>query len=584
MTDLPTQGQLGLRAKQVKIFGIQLPPLLARAARECRPHVVAAGVFSLFLNLLYLAPAIYMLQIYDRVVPTGGLATLLLITLALAIALLSLSGFDAVRLRLLVRASLRLDSFVTPKLLKQAVAPGGTGAQSIRDFETVRTTIASPAAAALLDVPWLPIFIIVAFMLHFWIGVLAIVASVAMLALAWANQRITRPSMDEATATLGAVHGWTQGAAQQGDTVRALGMTSRIVDRGLQKRAGAVAKLSSAQFTGSRFTAAGRFLRLFVQSAALGLGAWLAIEGKISAGAIIAASIIVGRALQPVDALIAGWSSLMSARAALGRLARSVESVPVEDVARTRLPDPKGRLELNQVGLRAPDGRPILFGVTLEVVPGEILAVVGPSGSGKTSLARIMVGATDASVGTVRIDGAQLSDWNGDELGKHIGYLPQQPSLLEGTIRDNICRFDDASDRSAVDAEVVAAAKLAGVHELILHLPDGYDTALGPMGSGLSAGQAQRIALARALYRAPVLIVLDEPNSWLDAAGDNALAEAVKAMKARGSAIVIAAHRKSVLEYADRMLVLDSGRPRLLGETAKVIAQLVGPAKSETAA
>lgn len=568
----------------MKIAGIELPPFLASAARECRAHIYAAAMFSLFVNLLYLAPAIYMLQVYDRVVPTGGVATLVFITIALAIALMSLSAFDAIRLRLLVRASLRLDSAVSPRLLKRAIASGGSGTQSIRDFETIRNTLASPAAAAVLDLPWLPIFIAAAFLLHFWIGVLAVLASAAMLALAWWNQRVTRPVIDEATATLGSVHNWTQAAAFQGETVRALGMTSRIVGLGLGRRSSAVSQMASAQFSGSRFTAAGRFLRLFVQSAALGLGALLAIQGEVSIGAIIAASIIVGRALQPIDAVIAGWSSLTAARSSLGRLSTAVADEPVVEEERTRLPDPEGRLSLTQVGLRAPDGRPILFGVSVDVSPGEVLAVIGPSGSGKTSLVKIMVGASEPSVGTVRIDSARLTDWDQDELGRHIGYMPQQPSLLEGTIRDNICRFADSFDRDAVDAEVVAAAKLAGVHELILHLPNGYDTPLGPMGIGLSSGQAQRIALARALYQSPALIVLDEPNSWLDSDGDAALAEAVKSLKARGSAIVIAAHRKTVLEFADRILVLDSGRPRLLGETAKVMAKLMEPAQSETAA
>jgi len=245
----------------MQIAGIRLPPLLARAARECRPHVVAAGVFSLCINLLYLAPAIYMLQVYDRVVPTGGVATLAFITLALAIALLSLSALDSVRLRLLVRASLRLDALVTPKLMKRALSQGPSGAQAIRDFDTVRTTIASPAAAALLDVPWLPIFIIVSFLLHFWIGVLAIVSAGVMLALAWANQRLTRPVMEQATATLASAHNWTQAASVQSDAVRALGMHSRIVDRGLRRRSSAVTQLALAQFAGSKFTAAGRFLR-----------------------------------------------------------------------------------------------------------------------------------------------------------------------------------------------------------------------------------------------------------------------------------------------------------------------------------
>lgn len=568
----------------MKIAGVELPPLLANAARECRPHFAAALGFSALVNLLYLAPAIYMLQIYDRVVPTGGLATLAYITLALAIALLSLAALDAIRLRLLVRASLRLDSIVAPQLLKRTLTSGPPGAQALRDFDTVRTTVASPAAAALIDLPWLPLFIIVAFLLHFWIGVLAVAGAAAVLALAWANQRATRGAIEEASQTLTSFHAWNQAAAFQGDTVRALGMTNRIAERGHRKRSSGVTQLASAQFAGSRFTAASRFLRLFVQSAALGLGAWLAILGEVSAGVIIAASIIVGRALQPVDSVIGGWSSLMAARAALHRLSDSLESKPIDDTERTRLPAPQGRLTLDQVGLRSPDGRPILFGISLEVAPGEVLAVIGPTGSGKTSLSKIMVGASEPTVGTVRMDSARFSDWEPDELGRYIGYMPQQASLLEGSIRNNICRFEAGSESQAVDLEVVAAAKLTGVHELILHLPNGYDTRLGPMGSGVSSGQAQRIALARALYRLPPLIVLDEPNSWLDADGDAALAQAVKHARGRGSAIVIAAHRKSILDYTDRVLVLDSGRPRLLGETAKVMAQLAGLPKSETAA
>ena len=568
----------------MKIADIELPPLLANAARECRPHVAAAALFSLCINVLYLASPIYMLQVYDRVVPTGGVATLGFITLALAIALLTLSSLDAIRLRLLVRASIKLDTVVTPRLMRQAVGSAAGGAQAIRDFDTVRTTVASPAAAALLDVPWLPLFILVSFLLNFWIGMLAVVSAAAMLVLAWFNQHTTRPAMDSATSTLASAHNWTQAAAMQGDAVRALGMGSRVAKLGLARRSSAVAKLATAQFTGSRFTAAGRFLRLFVQSAALGLGALLAIEGKLSSGSIIASSIVVGRALQPVDSLIAGWSSLMASRSALSRLCKAVESEPVEEEVRTRLPDPEGRLSLNQVGARAPDGRPILFGVSLEVTPGEVLAVIGPSGSGKTTLARILVGAIEPTVGEVRIDSARLSEWDSDDLGRHVGYMPQQPSLLEGSIRDNICRFAESVDRESIDAQVVSAAKLAGVHDMILHLPNGYETVLGPMGAGLSAGQGQRIALARALYGSPSLLVLDEPNSWLDSDGDVALAKAVKAMRAQKAAIVIAAHRKTVLEYCDRILVLDSGRPRLLGDTAKVVAQLAGPRKSESAA
>jgi ATP-binding cassette subfamily C protein len=567
----------------MKIAGIVLPPLLASAARECRPHILAAAGFSLCVNLLYLGPPLYMLQVYDRVVPSGSVATLFFITLALMIALVTLSALDAIRLRLLVRASLKLDSVLTPRLLRQSLVSGARS-QALRDFDTIRTTIASPATAALFDVPWLPVFVIVGFLLSVWIGIMAVVAAGAMLLIAWINQRLTRPIIEEATASLANSHSWTQAAGQQGETVRALGMTGRIVELGMLKRSAAISKLARAQFAGTRFTAGGRFLRLFVQSAALGLGALLAIEGKISAGTIIAASIIVGRALQPVDSIIAGWSPLMAARSALKRLSDTLGEDPVIEPQRTRLPVPEGRLSLNQVGFRSPDGRPILFGVSIDVNPGEVVAVIGPSGSGKTSLARVMVGALEPSVGTVRIDGARLGDWDQDDLGRYIGYMPQQPSLLEGTVRQNICRFAFGADREQIDAEVVAAAKLAGVHELILHLPNSYETMLGPMGIGVSAGQAQRIALARAVYGLPALIVLDEPNSWLDNQGDAALAEAVKLLRSRGSAVVIAAHRKSILDYADRVLVLDSGRPRLLGPTAKVLGQLLAPGKSETAA
>jgi ATP-binding cassette subfamily C protein len=236
------------------------------------------------------------------------------------------------------------------------------------------------------------------------------------------------------------------------------------------------------------------------------------------------------------------------------------------------------------VGLTAGDGRPILFGISLQVGPGQMLAVIGPSGSGKTSLLKVISGALPATVGTVRIDGAQYSDWDADDLGKHIGYLPQQPSLLEGTIRDNICRFSCSSTREATDLAVIEAAKQAGVHDLILQLPNGYDTVIGPMGAGLSAGQAQRVTLARAVYGAPSLLVLDEPNAWLDSDGEASLASSIDEIKTRGAAVIIAAHRRSVLEYADLVLVLDSGRPRLFGEASKVLARLMAPPQSESVA
>jgi ATP-binding cassette subfamily C protein len=318
---------------------------------------------------------------------------------------------------------------------------------------------------------------------------------------------------------------------------------------------------------------------MFVQSAALGLGALLAIAGYISSGAIIAASILLGRALQPVEALIGGWSSLSGARAAMARLAEVMAGPDDGDRVRTALPKPEGHLKVENVGLRRPDGIPILAGISLAAEPGDIIGIVGPSGSGKSTLAKVIAGGIVPEIGTVRIDGAQRADWEQDELGRHIGYLPQEPSLFEGTIKDNISRFSrwGANGSSDIDADTIKAAKLAGVHDLILKLPQGYDSRLGPLGAGLSAGQAQRIALARAFYGDPAILILDEPNAFLDAEGETALIEAIKGAQSRGATTLVIAHRRAILESANHMLVLEAGRPTMFGPAKEVVARLMAP-------
>jgi len=566
----------------MKIAGIELPKDMAEAVAACRPHFVAAAVFSLFINLLFLTPAIYMLQVYDRVVATGGKTTLLFITIALAVGLLALSTLDAIRNRLLVRASMRIDALLAPKILKRMMARNSNAAvQAMRDFETIRQAIGSPVAGALFDVPWFPLFLLVSFLLHFWIGVLAVFASIILFLVAWRNQRATAETMQTATQAMAASQAAAQTVALNNDTVRAMGMVGSMVNRQLEHRAYGLNRLADAQFTGGRFAALSRFLRLFVQSAALGLGALLAIAGYISAGSIIAASIVLSRALQPVEAVISGWPTITSAHAALRRLADVMSGVPPERIY-TRLPEPAGRIALDQVGVRGPDGRPVLFGVSFEVGPGEMLGIVGPSGAGKTTLAKVLAGAMPAEAGTVRIDGASYDDWEPDLLARHIGYLPQEPSLFEGTIKENISRFSAARNGEDVDALAVEAAKAAGVHELILKLPKGYDTPLGPLGGGLSSGQAQRVALARALYGNPVLLVFDEPNAFLDSDGEAALLKALAGAMNRGAAIVLIAHRRSILAGAKRLLVLESGRPKLLGPSNEVAARLM-QAGEETA-
>lgn len=574
-------------ALPMKILGLELPPALADALGQCRVHFLAAAVFSLLINVLYLAPTLYMLQVYDRVVPTGGKTTLLFVTLALALALLALSGLDMVRNRLLLRASERLDSLLAGPILKQTMATDSAAAgQAMRDFDSIRTTMSTPVIAAIFDVPWTPVFLAVAFMLHFWIGILAVIAATLLVLLAWTNQRATRVRMEISITAMTAAHNSQQAAALHGTAIKGLGMTDAIVTRQLDHRRIALANQVDAQLLSSRLTAASKFFRLFVQSAALGLGALLAIAGYISAGAIIASSVLLSRALQPIESIIGAWSSLAATRAAVQRLSNSLGQVGSTRIY-TVLPAPKGVLEVQEVGVRGRDGRPILVGVSFRADPGNILGIIGPSGSGKTTLGKILAGAMQPTIGTVRLDGASLTDWEERQLGPHIGYMPQEPSLFEGTIKENISRFaraGSADEARTIDEAVVAAATQAGVHELILQLPQGYDTQLGLMGAGLSAGQSQRIALARALFGDPNLLVLDEPNAFLDQSGEASLISALAAARERKACVIVIAHRRGMLEAADRLLVLDEGRPRIIGPSADVVARLVGGKSAENAA
>ena len=576
-----------MRSRGLKLAGVQLPPVLSDALADCRQHFVAAAVFSLLINVLYLAPTLYMLQVYDRVVPTAGKTTLLFVTLALALALLTLSALDMVRNRLLVRASQRIDALVAPRILKQMMAAdSGAAGQAMRDFDNIRTAMATPAIAAIFDLPWTPVFLLVSFLLHFWIGMLAILAMILLVTLAYLNQRATQKKMEIATSAMASAHNSQQAAATHGTTVKGLGMTGAMVDRQLAHRRIALANMVNAQFAGSKLTASSRFFRLFIQSVALGVGALLAIAGEISSGAIIASSVLLSRALQPIESIIAAWSPLAGARASVMRLTRTFESMDEQRVY-TALPAPTGLLQVEEVGVRGREGRPILVGISFRAQPGQILGIIGPSGSGKTTLGKVIVGAIQPTIGTVRIDGARLTDWDQDELGKYLGYMPQEPSLFEGTIKENIARFRrgaNAEETRAIDEAVVDAAKDAGVHELILQLPQGYDTSLGLMGTGLSAGQAQRVALARALFGEPKLLLLDEPNAFLDQNGEAALIAAIAKARSRGATVIVIAHRRGVLSAVDHLLVIEDGKPRMIGPAKEVVARLTGPKSAENAA
>ena len=567
----------------MKIGDVELAEPLAHALRACKRHFMAVAGFSFLTNLLLLVPAIYMLQVYDRVLPTEGRTTLLIVTFGLAIALVTLASLDALRSRLLVRASARLDTMVSPVILRQMLSnPGAANAQPLRDFDTLRMAVASPITSALLDLPWTPLFVLVCAMLHIWFAVLAIASIVLLVVIALWHQRRTQGLMGSSSAALAMAQSAAQTAALQAPTVRALGMVDAMIDRQLALRAKAAQEQLEANFAGGRYAAISRFIRLFVQSAALGLGALLAIAGEISAGAVVAGSILLGRALQPIDGLIGGWSTLGAARAALARLSKALDQPQPHLAERTVLPAPEGKLDVEQVSVRAGD-RVLLAGVSFSCTPGEFLGVIGPSGSGKTTLAKVITGAMQPDLGTVRIDGAKRQDWDPDLLGRSIGYLPQEPTLFEGTVKENISRFAAPDAGTDIDAAAITAAKLAGIHDLVLRLPQGYDTRLGPLGAGLSAGQAQRVALARALYGDPALLVLDEPNAFLDSDGEASLVQAIQTARKRKATVIVIAHRKAIFADADRLLVLEGGRPKMIGATGDVVVRLNPDSAARTA-
>ncbi|KRA66489.1 ABC transporter ATP-binding protein [Caulobacter sp. Root655] len=572
----------------MKFLDAPLPPPLAAALRACKPHFMAVAAFSAMINVLLLAPTIYMMQVYDRVVPTEGRLTLLYLTLIVAFALGTQTALESVRSRLLTLAGLRLDRLLAGGILQKlmsAMAPGSSS-QGMREFDIIRQALSGPVATAAFDIPWTPIYVLVAFMIHPALGVLTVAGGVVLVTLAILNERATRSRNREAFIAQAQAYASQEAAAANAEVVRALGMRGALRERQLADRRTGLDLSAKAQFTGGGYAAATRFTRMFLQSAALGLGAWLAVEKQISAGAIIAASVLLSRALQPIEQVVGAWTVVGQARGALNNLIKLFPNKGLE-VSGTQLPVPTGALALEQVSVRAPGEGPVLLrGVSLRLSPGEVLGVIGPSGAGKTTLARLAAGAITPDAGTVRLDGANLTDWDGDRLGRHIGYVPQDSALIAGSIKDNISRFavwageGAGNGVAAIDAAVVVAAQAAGVHELILRLPSGYDTVLGAGGRGLSAGQAQRVALARALYGAPSLLVLDEPNSALDADGELALNQAILAAKSRSAAVMIVAHRTGILNIADRLLVLREGQVERIGPRAEVVAQMAAAAKN----
>jgi PrtD family type I secretion system ABC transporter len=543
------------------------------------PLFLYAALFSLAINLLLLAPPLYMLQVFDRVLSSRSGETLAVLSFAAVIALVVMALLDVVRARLLAAAGAALDRRMGPrvleKLLAQTARRSGSGhLNGLRDVSALRAFFSGPGLVTVFDAPWLPLFLVLIFLFHPLLGVLALGGAILMVILAFLNERMTRKPLERAQTQARQAGRFIDGAARNAEVVDALGMLPAVTQRWAFLNEGALREQGRASGVGAGFSGFTKFSRQLIQLVMLGAGAHLVLSDHVSAGIMIAATVLLGRALAPVEQLVAGWRSLVEARSAWRRLDALLGAEPPAERA-TELPAPKGALQVEQAVFRLQGmERPILRGVSFSLEPGEALGIIGPSASGKSTLARLIVGVWKPASGSVRLDGAEVSAWPRERLGPYLGYLPQDVELFAGTVAQNIARLAEPDA-----AEVMRAAQRAHVHELILRLPKGYDTEMGESGQALSPGQRQRIALARALYGEPRLVVLDEPNASLDHEGDEALLRTLQHLKAQRATLIIVAHRPSLLRGVDKLLVLQEGTVQSFGPRAEVLAKLTRAAQ-----
>ncbi|MEJ2002824.1 MAG: type I secretion system permease/ATPase, partial [Maritimibacter sp.] len=534
------------------------------------------GLFSAAVKVLMLTGPLFMLQVYDRVLSSRSVATLQGLFVIVVVSYSALALYDFLRTRLLSRAAYRLDQAVGKPAFRIWLHSGLAGEKSLArplaDLAVVRGFLPSPGMLGLFDVPWIPFYMGIVFLVHPWAGYLTMAGVVVVVVLALGNQMLTKRHYTRAMAMDGTESFFVEQSRRSAEAVLPMGMGDRTADLWSQMHRQGLAIGQTGGDRSEVFAASSKAFRMLLQSSLLALGGYLVLQQEISGGMIVATSIIAGRALAPVDQVIGQWRALVRAREAHRRLKILFSEQPAERPT-VDLPDPKGHLSLRAVTKFAPDQKragdraPILNEVSFQLEPGDALGVIGPSASGKSTLARLLVGAWAADSGEVRLDGATLDQWSAEALGRHIGYLPQNLEMIAGTIRDNIARFD----RNADDAAVIDAARIACVHEMILQLPNGYASELGYGAQPLSGGQLQRLGLARAVFGAPSLVVLDEPNSNLDAAGDEALARAIASLREAGSTIVVMAHRPSAIAAVNKVLVLHGGRVGEFGEKEEVL-------------
>ena len=553
-------------------------PELAASFNDVKSYFIYAGLFSAAVNLLMLVPVIYMLQVYDRVVSSGSYSTLAMLTLLMVALTAALGGFEWVRSMILIAASNRIEKNlrrrVSDATFKRALLTGGavSNSQPLSDLSSLRQFLTGNGLFAFFDAPWFPIYVFVMFMFHPLFGYAAIFAGIVMVALAYTTEKVTSKKLQDANSQSNWINNQVNGTLKNSEVIAAMGMADDLRHR-QEKRFDQVLTLQTdASRSAGLLQSLSKTFRMVMQSLLLGLGALLALRQEISPGMMIAGSLLLGRALAPIDMLVGTWKGFTLARGQYDRLGQLLNQIP-KDADTMSLPAPTGKLSAEQVIVVPPGSKNIVVrGVNMELNAGEALGIVGPSASGKSCLARALLGIWPTYSGKVRLDGADIFAWDRTELGPYIGYLPQDIELFDGSISENICRFGD------VDPDkVVEAARTAGVHDLILHLPQGYDTVIGGSGGILSGGQRQRIGLARAIYGSPKYLVLDEPNSNLDDQGERELVEAIRRIKSEGATVIIITHRTMVLQCVDKILVMRDGAASHFGPRDQVLAALAAP-------
>jgi ATP-binding cassette subfamily C protein len=551
--------------------------ILLSALQSCQKHFISAFVFSFFLNMLFLAPTLYMLQIYDRVVPTSGVNTLIFLTILLVSSLICLNFLDNLRMRILSKASIRLDRLLSAEILERLYTAStdrelaGKHFHALRQFDYLKSVVVGQPLLAVFDVPWMVIYLAICFLLHPYLGIICLLGGISLAIVTYLNEKFTYADATAASEKLEKAYAKQERLAGKSDVIGALGMRRSLVELQLNERRDALDSLTRVADFGGGFITVAKFIRMLIQSVAIGVGAWLAINNQISPGSIFASSLLMTRAFSPMEQIIGAWRQLSKAFGAVSSLNDLFNDIHLNSRF-TTLPPPRKQLRVeNLVVVNHARRSYFLNGVSFDLNAGEMIGLIGPSGAGKTTLARAIVGAQSYDSGAVRFDGAERRDWDSERLADHVGFLPQDTCLFDGSIRDNICRFKNSqsTDPEVIDLAVVAASKIAGVHDLIMHLPNGYNTILGQFGISLSAGQTQRIGLARAMFGNPFLLVLDEPNAHLDLNGELELDGALSRFRSGGGAVLIIAHRPSVLRTSSKILLLRDGRTQFYGPHEK---------------